>query len=88
MNKITIVLLVFLAGCANTPERQVERIVTRHGGYCEQKNLQYDSNEWRDCVIAREKERLQRVSDLCRNDGTKLTCERPRQGDLTRGRSN
>jgi hypothetical protein len=60
----------------------VDRIVLRHGGYCEQ-SAQYGTNEWRNCVVQREKERLERVSGLCRNDGAKLVCERPRPGDLS-----
>lgn len=83
MKKIGIVLLVFLAGCANTPQRQADRIVVRHGEFCEQKGLRYDSNEWRDCVVARERERLERISGLCRNDGQKIVCTRPRPGDLS-----
>jgi hypothetical protein len=84
MKQIASAIAFFLvAGCANTPARQVDRIVLRHGGYCESINLAYGTNEWRDCVIQREKERLQRISGLCRNDGTKLVCERPRPGDLS-----
>lgn len=81
MKKIAIVLLVSLAGCSNTPERQADRITLRHGSFCEQK-FKFETNEWRDCVLEREKERLQRMAGTCRNDGAKISCTRPRAGDL------
>lgn len=55
MRYVLIVLLA--AGCAHSPQEQAERAIARQAPYCEKMGYKAQSEGWRNCIQARERER-------------------------------